>query len=47
MLTATQYISPLMANFDPSFSKDSTVQYFDNGKFQWDTVYIFIWFKLF
>lgn len=32
MLTATQYIAPLMANFDPSYSKDSTVQYLDNGK---------------
>lgn len=41
MLTATQYISPLMANFDPSFSKDSTVQYFDNGEVfvvQWGRV---------
>lgn len=32
MLTATQYIAPLMANFDPSFSKNSTVKYSDNGK---------------
>lgn len=32
MLTATQYIAPLMANFDPSLSKNSTVFYFDNGK---------------
>lgn len=32
MLTATQYIAPLMANFDPSYSKDSTVQYLDNGE---------------
>ncbi|KAF3858058.1 hypothetical protein F7725_011259 [Dissostichus mawsoni] len=31
MLTATQYIAPLMANFDPSLSKNSTVVYFDNG----------------
>lgn len=31
MLTATQYIAPLMANFDPSYSKESTVQYLDNG----------------
>ncbi|KAJ7984417.1 hypothetical protein DPEC_G00354620 [Dallia pectoralis] len=41
MLTATQYIAPLMANFDPSFSKNSTVQYMDNGKVfvvQWDQV---------
>lgn len=32
MLTAAQYIAPLMANFDPSHSKDSTVQYMDNGR---------------
>ena len=32
LLTATQYIAPLMANFDPSLSKNSTVFYFDNGK---------------
>ncbi|XP_076008444.1 plexin domain-containing protein 1-like isoform X2 [Genypterus blacodes] len=41
MLTATQYIAPLMANFDPSFSKNSTVRYMDNGKLfvvQWDKV---------
>ncbi|XP_066554482.1 plexin domain-containing protein 1 isoform X2 [Amia ocellicauda] len=41
MLTATQYIAPLMANFDPSYSKNSTVQYCDNGEVfvvQWDHV---------
>uniref|UniRef100_A0A8C4H0K3 PSI domain-containing protein n=1 Tax=Dicentrarchus labrax TaxID=13489 RepID=A0A8C4H0K3_DICLA len=41
MLTATQYIAPLMANFDPSFSKNSTVRYSDNGNLfvvQWDKV---------
>ncbi|KAM4717082.1 plexin domain-containing protein 1-like isoform 2-T2 [Anableps anableps] len=41
MLTTTQYIAPLMANFDPSYSKDSTVQYLDNGKVfvvQWEQV---------
>ncbi|KAK2876637.1 hypothetical protein Q8A67_020733 [Cirrhinus molitorella] len=41
MLTATQYIAPLMANFDPSFSKNSTVRYLDNGNIfvvQWDKV---------
>ncbi|XP_040033034.1 plexin domain-containing protein 1 isoform X2 [Gasterosteus aculeatus] len=41
MLTATQYIAPLMANFDPSFSKNSTVRYSDNGRLfvvQWDNV---------
>lgn len=31
MLTATQYIAPLMANFDPSLSRNSTVIYSDNG----------------
>lgn len=34
MLTATQYIAPLMANFDPSFSLNSTVKYSDNGKWK-------------
>ncbi|XP_039595904.1 plexin domain-containing protein 1 isoform X1 [Polypterus senegalus] len=41
MLTATQYIAPLMANFDPSISKNSTVRYYDNGTVfvvQWDRV---------
>ncbi|XP_060883126.1 plexin domain-containing protein 1-like [Labrus mixtus] len=41
MLTATQYIAPLMGNFDPSYSKDSTVQYLDNGEVfvvQWERV---------
>ncbi|CAL1267384.1 unnamed protein product [Larinioides sclopetarius] len=30
-LAATQYIAPLMANFDTSLSSESVVQYFDNG----------------
>ncbi|KAE8743552.1 hypothetical protein FOCC_FOCC010877 [Frankliniella occidentalis] len=30
-LAATQYIAPLMANFDTSISKDSFVKYVDNG----------------
>ncbi|KAK5881559.1 hypothetical protein CesoFtcFv8_022342 [Champsocephalus esox] len=41
MLTATQYIAPLMANFDPSYAKNSTVRYSDNGNVfvvQWDSV---------
>ncbi|XP_033501523.1 plexin domain-containing protein 1-like [Epinephelus lanceolatus] len=41
MLTATQYIAPLMANFDPSHSKESIVQYLDNGEVfvvQWERV---------
>jgi len=32
MLTATQYVAPLMANFNPSYSRNSTVQYLDNGE---------------
>uniref|UniRef100_A0A8C5MRN9 Plexin domain containing 2 n=1 Tax=Leptobrachium leishanense TaxID=445787 RepID=A0A8C5MRN9_9ANUR len=43
MLTATQYIAPLMANFDPSMSRNSTVRYFDNGTalvVQWDHVHL-------
>lgn len=32
MLTATQYIAPLMANFNPGYSRNSTVKYFDNGE---------------
>ncbi|XP_026020083.1 plexin domain-containing protein 1-like [Astatotilapia calliptera] len=43
MLTTTQYIAPLMANFDPSYSKESTVQYLDNGEVfvvQWEHVRI-------
>ncbi|XP_067309110.1 plexin domain-containing protein 2 [Pseudorasbora parva] len=43
MLTATQYIAPLMANFDLSISPNSTVMYCDNGTalvVQWDRVYL-------
>ncbi|XP_061835800.1 plexin domain-containing protein 2-like [Nerophis lumbriciformis] len=43
MLTATQYIAPLMANFDPSLSKDSSVFYFDNGTalvVQWTSLHL-------
>ncbi|XP_041847756.1 plexin domain-containing protein 2-like isoform X2 [Melanotaenia boesemani] len=43
MLTATQYIAPLMANFDPSLSKNSTVLYFDNGTavvVQWNHIHL-------
>lgn len=38
MLTATQYVAPLMANFDPSFSRNSTVRYWDNGEWLWPAV---------
>jgi hypothetical protein len=31
-LAATQYISPLMANFDPSLSNDSYVKYCEDGE---------------
>lgn len=44
MLTATQYIAPLMANFDPSYSKESTVQYLDNGKVPPDVFFTCYWF---
>uniref|UniRef100_A0A3Q2ZAW5 Plexin domain containing 2a n=1 Tax=Kryptolebias marmoratus TaxID=37003 RepID=A0A3Q2ZAW5_KRYMA len=43
MLTAAQYIAPLMANFDPSLSKNSTVVYCDNGTVlvvQWNQMYL-------
>uniref|UniRef100_A0A7N5JJA5 Plexin domain containing 1 n=1 Tax=Ailuropoda melanoleuca TaxID=9646 RepID=A0A7N5JJA5_AILME len=43
MLTATQYVAPLMANFNPGYSENSTVAYFDNGTVfiaQWDHVYL-------
>ncbi|XP_069093573.1 plexin domain-containing protein 1 isoform X3 [Pleurodeles waltl] len=43
MLTATQYVAPLMANFNPSYSKNSTVLYFDNGTIfvaQWNRVHL-------
>lgn len=31
-LAATQYIAPLMANFDTSMSDDASVRYADNGE---------------
>uniref|UniRef100_A0A8C2VWN0 Plexin domain containing 1 n=2 Tax=Chinchilla lanigera TaxID=34839 RepID=A0A8C2VWN0_CHILA len=43
MLTATQYVAPLMANFNPGYSDSSTVAYFDNGTIfvvQWDHIYL-------
>uniref|UniRef100_A0AAY4A1V7 Plexin domain-containing protein 2 n=1 Tax=Denticeps clupeoides TaxID=299321 RepID=A0AAY4A1V7_9TELE len=43
MLTATQYIAPLMANFNPSVSMNSTVVYSDNGTalvVQWDHIHL-------
>uniref|UniRef100_A0A3Q2WM64 Plexin domain containing 2a n=1 Tax=Haplochromis burtoni TaxID=8153 RepID=A0A3Q2WM64_HAPBU len=43
MLTATQYVAPLMANFDPSLSKNSSVFYFDNGTalvVQWNHLHL-------
>nr|XP_061805299.1 plexin domain-containing protein 1-like [Nerophis lumbriciformis] len=44
LLTSTQYIAPLMANFDPSHSKESSVQFMDNGEVfvvQWERVRLF------
>ncbi|XP_058532351.1 plexin domain-containing protein 1 isoform X1 [Ochotona princeps] len=46
MLTATQYVAPLMANFNPGYSNNSTVAYLDNGTVfvvQWDHVYLQGW----
>ncbi|XP_075339442.1 plexin domain-containing protein 2 [Odontesthes bonariensis] len=43
LLTATQYIAPLMANFDPGLSENSTVLHFDNGTalvVQWNHVHL-------
>ncbi|XP_044223890.1 plexin domain-containing protein 2 isoform X1 [Thunnus albacares] len=43
MLTATQYVAPLMANFDPSLSKNSSVFYCDNGTalvVQWNQIHL-------
>lgn len=40
-LAATQYIAPLMANFDTSLSNDSFIKYLDNGTaftVQWERV---------
>lgn len=40
-LAATQYIAPLMANFDTSLSNDSFIRYVDNGTaftVQWERV---------
>lgn len=40
MLTATQYIAPLMADFDPSLSQNSTVLYADNGEMTDSGIYV-------
>lgn len=42
-LAATQYIAPLMSNFDPSLSNDSYVKYCENEKsfhVYWERVYL-------
>ncbi|CAB3387956.1 Hypothetical predicted protein [Cloeon dipterum] len=42
-LTATQYIAPLMANFDTSASNESFVKYVDNGTaftVQWENIHL-------
>nr|XP_032813078.1 plexin domain-containing protein 2-like isoform X3 [Petromyzon marinus] len=44
MITLTQYIAPLMANFAPSLSDNSTVKYYDNGSLlavEWSDVCLF------
>lgn len=40
-LAATQYIAPLMANFDTTISNVSTVKYADNGEFFELSFYLF------
>lgn len=40
-LAATQYIAPLMANFDTSLSNDSYIKYWDNGKHYEHLIIIF------
>ncbi|KFM67627.1 Plexin domain-containing protein 2, partial [Stegodyphus mimosarum] len=40
-LAATQYIAPLMANFDTSLSNNSMVRYFDNG-----TAFVIEWHQV-
>lgn len=32
-IAATQYVAPLMANFDTRLSSDSIIKYADNGKY--------------
>ncbi|KAG8180850.1 hypothetical protein JTE90_023004 [Oedothorax gibbosus] len=42
-IAATQYIAPLMANFDTSLSKESLIKYADNGTaftVQWENVFV-------
>jgi len=42
-LAATQYIAPLMANFNTSINSDSSIYYYDNKTsftVQWDNVYL-------
>uniref|UniRef100_A0A3Q3D7D3 Plexin domain containing 2a n=1 Tax=Hippocampus comes TaxID=109280 RepID=A0A3Q3D7D3_HIPCM len=43
LLTATQYVAPLMADFDPALSGDASVFYFDNGSalvVQWTRLHL-------
>ena len=42
-MAATQYIAPLMANFNTSINQDSSIYYYDNKTtftVQWDNVYL-------
>ncbi|XP_072029539.1 plexin domain-containing protein 2-like [Amphiura filiformis] len=42
-LTATQYIAPLMGNFDPSINDNSTIRYANNGSaftVEWSNVHV-------
>lgn len=41
-LAATQYIAPLMANFDSTISNTSVVKYLDDGKFFSKPIFYFL-----
>jgi len=38
-LTATQYIAPLMANFDTQLGNNSFIRYMDNGSIDYSVSY--------
>ena len=43
-LTATQYIAPLMANFDTQLGNNSYIRYMDNGINSLSSLY-HVWFR--
>ena len=47
-LAATQYIAPLMANFDTANNNDAKIRYLDTGEVfivEWKDVYLLVSFK--